>query len=189
ERAERRADDGDPDLERTGLERAGRVGGLRCGGPCDRRRRDRIVVRGGGDGAHDTSFPCSRNDQSGRAVAGRCARGAGPVATSCDTAGRRRSASCVALVSMLGSTDMPGRSRPLSSESSSAILTGMRWTILVKLPVALSGGSSANSRPLAGDRLSTCPVSSTPGKVSTAILTGWPSRTWVSWVSLKFATT
>ena len=34
------------------------------------------------------------------------------------------------------------------------IRTGTRWTILVKLPVALSGGSRANSRPLAGDRLS-----------------------------------
>ena len=30
-------------------------------------------------------------------------------------------------------------------------MTGTRCTILVKLPVALSGGSSANSRPLAGD--------------------------------------
>ena len=33
----------------------------------------------------------------------------------------------------------------------------MRWTILVKLPVALSGGSRANSSPLAGARLSTWP--------------------------------
>ena len=33
----------------------------------------------------------------------------------------------------------------------------MRWTILVKLPVALSGGSSANSCPLAGAMLSTWP--------------------------------
>ena len=46
---------------------------------------------------------------------------------------------------------MPGRSLPSSgSFLSISILTGMRWTILVKLPVALSGGSSANSWPLAG---------------------------------------
>src|SRR6185369_17312620 len=54
-------------------------------------------------------------------------------------------------VSMVGITDMPGRSSiggflPVSS----AIRTGMRCTTLVKLPVALSGGSSANSWPLAG---------------------------------------
>ena len=37
----------------------------------------------------------------------------------------------------------------------------------MKLPVALSGGSSANSRPLAGDRLSTWPFSLVPWKLST----------------------
>jgi hypothetical protein len=47
-----------------------------------------------------------------------------------------------------------------------------RWT---KLPVALSGGSSANSRPLAGDRLSTCPFRRTPWKLSISRSTGWPS--------------
>ena len=57
-------------------------------------------------------------------------------------------------VSMVGITDMPGRSSmrgflPVSS----AIRTGMRCTTLVKLPVALSGGSSANSWPLAGAML------------------------------------
>ncbi len=61
------------------------------------------------------------------------------------------------------------------SWSSSTIFTGTRCTILVKLPVALSGGSSANSRPLAGDRLSTWPFSVTPGKLSTASSTGWPA--------------
>ena len=49
---------------------------------------------------------------------------------------------------------MPGRSA-IDGAASSAIFTGMRCTIFVKLPVALSGGSNANSRPLAGDRLST----------------------------------
>jgi hypothetical protein len=57
-------------------------------------------------------------------------------------------------VSIVGSTDMPGRTMPASgSPLSTTIFTGMRWTILVKLPVALSGGSSANSWPLAGARL------------------------------------
>src|SRR5258708_23377018 len=70
-----------------------------------------------------------------------------------------RSATTVALVLTVGSADMPGRSRPFRLGSSSTILTGTRWTILVKLPVALSGGSSANSKPLAGDRLSTWPFS------------------------------
>ena len=46
---------------------------------------------------------------------------------------------------------MPGRSTTASGlAGSSTIFTGMRWTTLVKLPVALSGGSSANSWPLAG---------------------------------------
>jgi hypothetical protein len=60
------------------------------------------------------------------------------------------------LVLIVATTDMPGRSWPASGSSrSSTTFTGMRWTILVKLPVALSGGSRANSWPLAGDRLST----------------------------------
>jgi hypothetical protein len=45
------------------------------------------------------------------------------------------------------SADIPGVIRdsyPLILWASKTILTGMRWTILVKLPVALSGGSKAN---------------------------------------------
>ena len=38
---------------------------------------------------------------------------------------------------------------------SSTILTGMRCAILVKLPVALSGGSRLNCDPLAGEIVST----------------------------------
>ena len=89
------------------------------------------------------------------------------------------------LVSMVGSTDMSGRSLPNSgSFLSISILTGMRWTTLVKLPVALSGGSSANSWPLAGARLSTWPCTTAPGKVSISIVTAWPGCTSVSCVSL-----
>ena len=46
------------------------------------------------------------------------------------------------------------------SSASSTIFTGMRCTTLVKLPVALSGGSRANSWPLAGAMLSTWPWNS-----------------------------
>ena len=61
-------------------------------------------------------------------------------------------------VSIFASTDIPGRTNVPSAESaSSTIFTGTRCTTLVKLPVALSGGSSANSWPLAGARLSTWP--------------------------------
>ena len=67
-------------------------------------------------------------------------------------------------------TDMPGRNCPSSGWPwSSVILTGMRCTTLVKLPVALSGGSSVNCEPLAGEMLSTRPVTTTPGKVSIVI--------------------
>ena len=58
-------------------------------------------------------------------------------------------------VRIVASTDMPGRSRPASGLSgSSRSLTGMRCTTLVKLPVALSGGSRLNCDPLAGEMLS-----------------------------------
>src|SRR6266481_4675951 len=55
------------------------------------------------------------------------------------------------LVSTVGITDIPGRSSTAEPSSrSSAIFTGIRCTTFVKLPVALSGGSNANSWPLAG---------------------------------------
>ena len=60
------------------------------------------------------------------------------------------------LVSIVAITDIPGLSKSPNEESrSSTILTGMRWTTLVKLPVALSGGKSENWAPEAGDQLST----------------------------------
>ena len=77
------------------------------------------------------------------------------------------------LVLTLTTTDMPGRSTPCSATSAGTRMrTGRRCTILVKLPVALSGGSSANSRPLAGDRLSTWPLSLFDWKLSTVSSTG-----------------
>ena len=45
-----------------------------------------------------------------------------------------------ARVSIETFTDMPGRRRPASGPlAGKTIFTGMRWTILVKLPVALFG--------------------------------------------------
>ena len=54
------------------------------------------------------------------------------------------------------STDMPGRARTaLGSRGLKRMRTVKRRTILVKLPVALSGGTSANSAPAAGRIAST----------------------------------
>ena len=50
-------------------------------------------------------------------------------------------------VSTRAITDMPGRSTRPDGGASRRIFTGTRCTIFVKLPVALSGGSSANSAP------------------------------------------
>src|SRR5207253_9890312 len=55
---------------------------------------------------------------------------------------------------------------------------------LVKLPVALSGGSRLNCEPLAGAMLSTVALIAIPGKVSIRISARWPIATWVSWVAL-----
>ncbi len=55
---------------------------------------------------------------------------------------------------------MPARSRFCLRDIGfgTRMRTGTRCTILVKLPVALSGGSSVNTEPAAGDMLSTTPV-------------------------------
>ena len=57
---------------------------------------------------------------------------------------------------MAVSTDIPGRARAaLASRALNRMRTVRRRTILVKLPVALSGGTSANSAPAAGKIAST----------------------------------
>ena len=92
------------------------------------------------------------------------------------------------LVLTLTITDMPGRSSGLLGDAAGTRMrTGRRCTILVKLPVALSGGSSENTEPEAGAKLATRPSSVRPGKASTAMLTGWPGCSWASCVSLKLA--
>ena len=57
---------------------------------------------------------------------------------------------------------MPARNLPLSSAGTCSVsFTGTRCTILVKLPVPGSNGSSANSAPEAGDTLWTLARSAT----------------------------
>ena len=66
--------------------------------------------------------------------------------------------------------------------------TGTRCTILVKLPVALSGGSSENTEPEAGATLSTVPSMSWSGeRVDRDRRPAGPGRSRASCVSLKLA--
>ena len=112
------------------------------------------------------------------------ARGIDPGPAGAEATARSRVGAFMS-VRIVAITDMPGRSLPTSGwPGSSTILTGMRCTTLVKLPVALSGGSRLNCEPLAGAMLSTWPQTVTPGKVSTVMLARWPIATRVSWVSL-----
>src|SRR5260370_1088241 len=86
------------------------------------------------------------------------------------------------------STDIPGSRRSSSFWPwSNSIRTGMRWTTLVKLPVALSGGSSANCEPLAGAIRSTRPCSFSLWKLSTGTSTGWPGFPRRIWGSFSLA--
>src|SRR5690606_37194303 len=61
-------------------------------------------------------------------------------------------------VSTITSVERPGSSLPARAPGSGMrILTGTRCTILVKFPVAFSGGNRANLAPVAGARLSMIP--------------------------------
>jgi hypothetical protein len=86
--------------------------------------------------------------------------------------GAPSSATVVGLVLMLTTTDMPGRSSPcVATSAGTRTRTGTRYTILVKLPVALSGGSNENTAPDAGAKLSTVPSIACSGSASTLIAT------------------
>ncbi|MNP04315.1 hypothetical protein D3C76_962260 [compost metagenome] len=65
----------------------------------------------------------------------------------------------------------------------------MRCTTLVKLPVALSGGSRLNCAPEAANRLSTAPSMGWSGKASSTRRAFCPGRMRPTWVSLKLAWT
>ena len=67
--------------------------------------------------------------------------------------------------------------------------TGMRWAILTKLPVALSGEMALNSTPVAGEMLCTVPLNVSPFSASTLKVVGWPMRICASWVSFILAIT
>src|SRR6202012_4146596 len=70
-------------------------------------------------------------------------------------------------VSTAAVMERPGVSRWLPSwPGSRRIRTGTRWTILVKLPVAFSGGITLNCAPVAGARLSIRPWKVWPGRTS-----------------------
>ncbi len=78
-------------------------------------------------------------------------------------------------VRTVATTDRPGRSTcALIVSASKPMRTVTRCTILVKLPVALSGGSSENCAPEAGAIERTVPSSALPFSASTTTSTFWP---------------
>ena len=91
---------------------------------------------------------------------------------------------------MVATTERPGRSGTSFSTSSGKVTrTATRWTTLVKLPVALSGGSSENCDPEAGEIDATVPSIVRPPSASIGTSTFCPALTSASWVSLKLAST
>src|SRR5690606_31971191 len=81
--------------------------------------------------------------------------------------------SAARLVSMLTALLAPTRNGNPVELPVTRIFTGTRWVVLTQLPVAFSGGSRENAVPLAGLMLSTTPVNSWPGYISTSILACW----------------
>ena len=68
---------------------------------------------------------------------------------------------------------MPGRSATPAGDVRERMRTGTRCTTLVKLPVALSGGSSVKRAPVAaGEALDLAVRASTPEKASTSNVRG-----------------
>ncbi len=93
------------------------------------------------------------------------------------------------LMLTLTTTDMPGLSRDCSATAAGTRMrTGKRCTILVKLPVALSGGSNEKTEPDAGATLATRPSSLRSGNASMAMATGCPGTSFESCVSLNVRT-
>ena len=60
----------------------------------------------------------------------------------------------------------------------------MRWTTFTKLPEAFSGGRREKRDPVPLWIESTRARNTRSGCVSTETHARWPTRTWVSWVSL-----
>ena len=102
---------------------------------------------------------------------------------------RRRPLISVAACRTVTSALMPGRSSSPDA-SSSRTSTGTRCTTLMKLPDALSGGSSENRAPVPPAMLSTWPCERRGGRrCRSAPSAGCPARISASWSSLKLATT
>src|SRR5262249_26576896 len=79
-------------------------------------------------------------------------------------------------VSTVAMVESPGRIMPrFESLSSSAIRTATRCTILVKLPVAFSGGMTLKTAPVAGARLRRRPWKTWPGRVSATMVADCPA--------------
>ncbi len=84
--------------------------------------------------------------------------------------------------------DIPGiRLFLISCGTSKSIIIGTHWTILVKLPVALSVGIKLNFDPVAGDMLRILPYIIFLGIASNCNATFWLGRNFAIWVSLKLA--
>ena len=87
-------------------------------------------------------------------------------------------------------TDMPGRSTCFAVDSRSSMMrTGTRCTILVKLPVALSGGSSVKTEPVPPAMPLTVPWKTWPGSASTVMLALAPVFSGPTCVALTLAST
>ena len=91
------------------------------------------------------------------------------------------------LTRTLAVTDIPGLNRSKFWSSANVILTGMRCTIFVKLPVALSGGIKADAAPDCGASVKTRPLHVRDGKASTRIFASLPAAIRLTCVSLKLA--
>ena len=123
------------------------------------RRRPAGPYRGGRAG-HGLTAAARRGFEPERAEQGRLRRVAG------------------SRVWTVATTERPGPQRDLPSARlrGSAMRTATRCTTLVKLPVALSGGSSENCAPEAGETDDTTPSTTLPSSASTATSTFWPGR-------------
>ena len=86
--------------------------------------------------------------------------------------------------------DIPGRKRSMPAWPGARItLIPKRCATLVKLPVALSGGSNACKAPEAGSKLSTVPRNGCPARYRQSPAPIGPGYMWAIWDSRKFATT
>src|SRR5207244_2291735 len=158
------------------------VGGLHPGDLVLRRRQPAadLLQRGGDDLDVEQRHKAAKAHHDKRQEALEPSRGSGHR--------RHFPSRAAARVSTRTVIDRPGLSAPRrASASSSAMRTATRCTILVKLPVAFSGGMTLNTAPLPGARLCTWPWKVLPGSTSATTVAGWPGCICASWSSLQLA--